>query len=408
MESMPLFGGRLRASSSVILSQSRGRVSAQRSRHMSRIVTVGCAVSLLALGMAAPLASSASGTSEPSWSVVTSTAPPGALSSVSCVSTLECFAVGTAGPQNHYSVVYLTENGGSSWVSQTLRSSELGESGLNDIACPSTGECIAVGSQLDVSDAGVGTAYATTNGGTTWVSQTLPSGVEGLTDIACTSTSDCIAGGTNTSGAAIIATTNGGSSWTNESVPSGASDITGGIACPSASDCFIAAGSDQILATTNGGMTWAIETLSGPNGLDGIACSSTTDCLVDAHSNSGPYVEATTDGGTTWVSHSPLVAGYGGLSGMWCSSSSDCVTVGVNGNIPATGVIDVTADGGTTWSSEVLPTGVPNLDAVTCTSSDRCIAVGGEGANGVGGIILVNTPPPVPSIITKFSPFGHA
>ena len=71
--------------------------------------------------------------------------------------------------------------------------------GASAIACPSASDCFAVGQ---------GYAYpsysadivATTDAGTTWTPQTVPSGVGVLLRIACPSTSDCFAVGPNGSG----------------------------------------------------------------------------------------------------------------------------------------------------------------------------------------------------------------
>ena len=130
----------------------------------------------------------------------------------------------------------------------------------NGVACPSTTTCYAVGQ-----NASGGVILATSNSGTTWTSQSVPSGTNVLNGIACPSVTTCYAvGGYNSVSygiAEILATSNSGTTWTSQSVPSGSSDLIA-VACPSVTTCY-AVGQNS----SGGGLI-----LSGPGGP---ACSST-------------------------------------------------------------------------------------------------------------------------------------
>jgi hypothetical protein len=80
--------------------------------------------------------------------------------------------------------------------------------------------CVAVGFQSETS---------TTNGGISWTTpQTIPGA--NLVTVDCPSASDCYAVGED--GGFIDATTDGGASWNSETLPSGAGDLSG-LTCTS-------------------------------------------------------------------------------------------------------------------------------------------------------------------------------
>src|SRR5262249_30259057 len=92
--------------------------------------------------------------------------------------------------------------------------------------------CFAVGDN--------GAILATINGGTTWNLQSSGTTQE-LNDISCPTTNTCFAVGGNDSYSAglILATTNGGSSWTTFT---SAPQPLIGVNCPSPTTCFAVGG----------------------------------------------------------------------------------------------------------------------------------------------------------------------
>ena len=176
-------------------------------------------------------------------------------------------------------------------------------SNLYGVACPSTTTCFAAGDLESLS----GSVLVTTDGGSVWTQQPLPSGVFSLSAITCPSTSDCVAVGSGSD--PIVTTTDGGVTWTVRSAPNGVLGLSA-IACPSTSDCWAVGsyfnGTTSVavaIVSTNGGSTWAKQTLPSGRGLPtGISCPSTTECLVSSGNQNGatPGIFVTTHGGTTW------------------------------------------------------------------------------------------------------------
>ncbi len=126
---------------------------------------------------------------------------------------------------------------------------------------------------------------ATTDGGRTWNAQTLPSsyssgddgevfsGIVQLVGVSCPTRSDCWAAGDGSGGTGVVATTtDGGSTWNTEALPSSSSGgvfngigSLGGLSCPTSTDCWVGGsnsfGFGVVVATTDGGSTWSTEAL---------------------------------------------------------------------------------------------------------------------------------------------------
>jgi photosystem II stability/assembly factor-like uncharacterized protein len=90
--------------------------------------------------------------------------------------------------------------------------------------------------------------FTTTDGGSTWVSQTPQSPAPGgVTSISCTSTTECVTtnGYNNSTGglAAISVTFDGGANWISPTIP--AVRTLSGVSCPSPSSCTAVGGDNQ-------------------------------------------------------------------------------------------------------------------------------------------------------------------
>jgi photosystem II stability/assembly factor-like uncharacterized protein len=295
------------------------------------------------------------------------TATPGYLNDISCPGTSHCLAVGGYGLNFNVGVILVTTNGGLNWAPASLPS-PLGD--LSGISCPSTSICFVVGQN---SKATVGVILSTTNGGASWKLQTAPTGLSIVSDVSCPSTSHCWA--TGSLPPAIIGTANGGATWASEKLPTQAYDY--GISCPSTSNCWAANG-DGDLVTTNGGTTWKLQGSGGP--LSGISCPDISHCwAIDANN----ILVATTNGGISWKrQYVPgNTKGPINLEGISCLDVSHCWTVGY-GDYGA--VVFVTADGGTRWALQKLPSGLAALGnvgvnyggGITCRNLSDCWAVG--------------------------------
>ena len=172
-----------------------------------------------------------------------------------------------------------------------------------------------------------------------------------------------------------------------------------GISCASPSDCMAVANSTEggvALTTTDGGSTWTSHTLPAESGLlTAVSCASPSDCTAVANSSEGGVALMTTDGGTSWSSQTLPTAsvtgqtvpyGSGSLTAVSCASPSDCVTVGYyvyNGTF--TGIALTTTDGGATWTRQSVPYGSGLVTAVSCAAPSDCVAVGFDSVDTIEG-----------------------
>jgi photosystem II stability/assembly factor-like uncharacterized protein len=303
------------------------------------------------------------------------------VSGVSCATNADCWAVGAT--SSGAAAVVATTNGGSSWRSQTLpRNIEY----LDSLSCPNSADCWAVGGTTSGTAAVVGT----TNGGRTWQSLAVPNGLGGLSSVSCPNSADCWAVGDNTSfsAGAVVATTDGGRRWTPELLPNKV-EYLDGVSCPSRADCWAVGGTSSgagaVVGTTNGGSTWKSQALpSGIAALNGVSCRTNVRCLAvgDTPSLAGAVV-GTTNGGSTWKSRA-FPRGIGTLRDVSCATSSNCWAVGSTAS--GRGAVVASTNGGSTWKSQALPRGISYLNGVSCRTSARCSAVGST-ASGGGAVV---------------------
>jgi photosystem II stability/assembly factor-like uncharacterized protein len=327
-----------------------------------------------------------------SWAV--QSAPVDSVEAVSCPSGSDCLAGGGVAPEGPGTVVRSTD-GGTTWANVFALPN--GVYSLAAVSCPVSSVCTAVGETQDAGqirpgqDAGPGVVTRTTDGGTTWATQTLPAGVGSLISISCYSTQDCVAlGGTPTDTAPVVVeTTNGGTTWQQGTLPPGLTGV-GQVSCASATGCTAVgqgSGGVLILDTTNGGTTWSTET--APGGLYellSVSCPSVSTCTAVGETTSDAAAIVTTrNGGTTWMTQAPP-SGLFDLVSIACPSTNVCSAAGavtVNGP-PA---IVSTTNGGTTWVSEQIPTGLSTLSGIACAATTNCSAVGQATPNGPGAVI---------------------
>jgi photosystem II stability/assembly factor-like uncharacterized protein len=247
---------------------------------------------------------------------------------------------------------------------------------LGGISCPTTSHCGLVGyTSVDPSQ---GVLLATTDGGTTWSTETIPGGLEGLWGgISCADVSHCwalipVGFGDGTS---VIATTDGGATWKVQSLNIGGyADLTD-IACPTRLRCAMATSianphfDGDIGRTTDGGRTWATGQPAVAD-FESVSCPTASHCWavgVDNTDTTG-LAFTTTDGGKTWAPET-LPGATARLEGISCSTTSDCTAVGQSGVL-------ATTDGGSTWNGEVLPSAVMAVQGVSCPAPSACVAVG--------------------------------
>lgn len=284
------------------------------------------------------------------------------------------------------------------WTSETYPASIAGGH-LFTIACGSPTACWAVGNNGTGAD-----IIATTNGGQSWSSQTVPAdtGLSAgghLFSISCATATTCQAVGSGTS-LVILGTSNGGATWTSESFPP---DLTGGhlfsVYCVSATDCWALGGAPAvasvILATTNGGATWVEQPypsgLNLPdNGFLSISCPTLTRCYVIATSSNKLVLLTTGNGGASWQLQrvpSNIAARSNGIGSITCPTTSFCAITGYSDGASSSEapLILVTRNGGRTMSTLQYPPslGLASLTGVACAGTMACWTVGSTATTSV-------------------------
>jgi photosystem II stability/assembly factor-like uncharacterized protein len=217
---------------------------------------------------------------------------PGGLEStdaLTCATAADCWVAG--GVMSGAATIYATTDGGSSWHLQTTLA---GAAMVSQIACVGTRDCWAVGSVAIVGQqyASNAAGWRTTDGGQSWSSLALPSGIETLTGVSCLSSTDCVVMGSTkplapvapTDGGVILVTSDGGAWWTRQAPPGGV-DILGTVSCVKGTRSCAAiaasrAGTSYIIVTSDAGQSWGVATtLLGVN-LVSVSCPTVTDCVA--------------------------------------------------------------------------------------------------------------------------------
>jgi photosystem II stability/assembly factor-like uncharacterized protein len=225
------------------------------------------------------------------------------LLGAACVTTSVCVATGIVdNPTGAYDgTVVRSTDGGASWQTASVPD---GAYGIADVTCPSATDCVAVGASLLVSH----------DGGATWTATTVPGGTGELRTVSCSSTTECVAIGPNPQGlhdpsapALAIATSDGGDSWTSLTLPPGSATLDQ-ISCSSATQCLAGGLSPTIgnpapfYQSSDGGTQWTQAT-SAPSGLSaiaGIACPVANHCAVVGRQTDGKAATGVSSDLTTW------------------------------------------------------------------------------------------------------------
>ena len=342
-----------------------------------------------------------------SWTIGSQIAlgPRVGLTGVSCANKTNCVAVGNSasGP------AILASTDGVTWSSETPPASSGVLYHLDAVACPGKLDCVAVGYEL-VKVGGSLTKMAistSTTDGTTWSPVTVLSGVSHFDGVTCPSTGRCLAAGTDitnlaTSGltGVIDTTTNLGGSWSPTSVPATAGYLSGVSCAPASSTCAAVGGTPSgapTVLTTTTGTSWTAQALpSLPNGtysdLNAVSCPVTTSCsavgdqlvLVNGTTEGQAVILSGSGSGLATWSLQTAPAGTGPLRGVSCASAMTCEAVGttitpdVAPNDPAGPTTTaVSTSNGSDWTADTLPNDVPVLRAVSCVpGTSSCWAAG--------------------------------
>ena len=134
-------------------------------------------------------------------------------------------------------------------------------------------------------------------------------------------------------GGSILRTTNGGTTWTSES--SGTTDNLYGVSFIDANNGTIVGESGIILRTTNGGTNWTLQSSGTTNQLNGVSFTdANTGTVIGGIAFLDNYVGTilrTTNGGTNWTLQSSGTTSV--LYGVFFIDANNGWTVGTNGTI---------------------------------------------------------------------------
>ena len=180
------------------------------------------------------------------WNFAGSSCAPG---------TTTCWLTG--GTFSSIARVFKSTDGGATWTSQSAAVPVV-QGGLPAVSCPTSTVCFAGGGMNDPTAGKTHPGMvATTDGGATWVSETVPvispTNRVAVRGLSCASTTRCV-GVTDYGG--IIVTTDG-VNWGTQT--SGTTENLYSVSCLDTTHCFAVGGAGTILATTDGS-TWNPQT----------------------------------------------------------------------------------------------------------------------------------------------------
>src|SRR5215471_7046908 len=342
-------------------------------------------------------ASVPAGGSGSGWSVTPSpnpVIPTGQFYWVSCPAANSCMAVGTYVKSSGAGVTLAERWDGSTWRILPVPSpAGAAWSALLGVSCVSPSACDAVGATVSRSRAW--RVLAERWNGTRWQIQPAPSsGSSYLVGVSCTSPTACTAVGGSAPGTPgkALAERWDGSSWRVQPTPSPAGAFLAGVACTSSSACTAVGGSDAgTLAEQWNGTTWTTRaTPNPPQGggfLNGVTCLSSSTCTAVGNSNAGNLAKRWN--GTRWriqPTANPAGAQFTFLNTVACASASTCIAAGAY--IDSSGVFRTLAErwDGTSWAIQPTPRlaggAMSLLIGVACTSATGCLAVGSSAPKG--------------------------
>jgi hypothetical protein len=382
--------------------------------------------------------------------------PPGAavadqlvdLNSVSCSSAGNCSAVGTYYDSSGAEGLLLTETAGN-WaagIEATLPANAAvanQQVRLNSVSCTSAGNCIAVGSYSDGSDAQALLLAQTAGNWENGVEAALPANAAatgqaaGLSSVSCGSAGNCSAVGgyqdNSGNGPGLLLTETAGTWGTGveASLPPNAAttqqfvDLTS-VSCASPGNCgavgtYNTTRSDDAVLLTETGGTWTpgVKAALPANGavddqvdVNAVSCASATSCgavgdYVDRAENiRGLLLTRTADGWSrgreAGLPGNATTTAPNQLGGLWavsCASAGNCSAVGSysdkSGRFEGL-MVNETAG---SWRSGVeavmerhRPYVAGRLLSVSCSSAQYCTAVGGF--EQVKGALFSSSPTP--------------
>lgn len=271
-----------------------------------------------------------------SWEDVSAPHPSGALESyltaVSCAVSETCVTLGyyreTGGSMTQFSAGW----NGETWTTASvpIPADSLVGAGLQDISCPTTTFCVAVGSYTTEFEEFTGIPLETRAtvevwNGSAWSIQSVPQPAgearPALTGVSCTSATNCVAVGTNR----LVETWNG-SKWTIQSTPNLSAGHFTDVSCTASTACTAVGNIAKAgFAARWNGVEWSLQTSGLPGKLGSVSCGSATSCEAIGATLARRW------NGVGWFSENIGVP-YGGKEfapeDLACPAARACMTAG--------------------------------------------------------------------------------
>jgi hypothetical protein len=300
-----------------------------------------------------------------SWDVLPLPAGIRFTSALSCGSAASCAA---GALDNGQPVFVTTADGGHSWTIDPLPA---GDGHIFQLSCPTVATCAGLTAMSSLSLRQryyVGVKFlATTDGGRRFAVSAFPAG-ESMQDVSCPTTSNCVAIGVHNTDSAtipeglVVTTSDAGAHWSPGALPAGLGLGPGPqLTCVDAGHCFmIGYGPQQnpygaVAVTADGGRTWTERSLpaSVPDPqLDQIACPTDTTCYASGEEaipqqfangsvNEGSaMVLITHDAGLSWsrvtfarparVPSGMQIDAFMAVGDIQCPQLNACIALGVS------------------------------------------------------------------------------
>jgi hypothetical protein len=255
------------------------------------------------------------------WSIAVAPVPgslASSLNGVSCRTVNFCFAVGGYLTGDGWKNLIMRWNG-TSWtvVPSPNPTGAVGRIELNEVSCPTTTRCFAVGS---ITVHWNGTSWtANTTGGTP---------VGPLNSVSCASETSCFAVGASGYSSTYVRRWNG-ATWANVASPNPANSsysLLNSVSCSAANACTAVGQTipdgqeEQPLIERWNGTAWSISPNPGggtgpySTSLLGVACAGATSCVAVGYGSAGSSLIQEWDGSTWTIAASPNRVGtYSGM-----------------------------------------------------------------------------------------------
>jgi subtilisin family serine protease len=303
------------------------------------------------------------------------------LKGVSCSTKYTCTAVGSYTKEGKTrALIERFDEGTNAWAVQSPATTAVAS--LTDVSCPSTGECVAVGTVE-------GKPLAERWNGASWsaVSVPLPGGATGgaLTDVSCASATSCVAIGTHGLSVPYAVTWDGfkwGLATTGLATNVGSAED---VSC-SASNACTAVGKKEgkTFVQRFDGSSWSAQSSPNPEGktpaLAAVSCPSGTSCAAVGRSTFGSGESVTLGlgwNGTAWSlvsTPNPKAQDKASLTDVSCWAAGSCRAVGYD-EYQGRSVMESLSGGTWTLNAGGGSAGLKPA-ALSCPSSTYCTAVG--------------------------------